>query len=59
MSPRSSPEQTAERMGLLLSITTNQIVTYSNQAGTKYLFSCSIFQTKDANLLFDVARDHV
>ena len=59
MSPRFFPEQTAERMGLLLSITTNQIVTCSSLAGSINLFSCSIFQTADANLLFDVARDRV
>jgi len=32
MSPRPSPEQTAGRTSLLLSITTNQIVTCSNRA---------------------------
>ena len=35
MSPHSSPEQTAGRMSLLLSITTNQIVDCSNWAGGK------------------------
>ena len=59
MSPSSSPEQSVERMGLLLSISTNQIVTCSNRAGSINLFSCSTFQTKDAHLLFDVARDRV
>ena len=34
MSPRSSPEQTAGRMSLLLSIRTNQIVACSNRAGS-------------------------
>ena len=46
-------------MGLLVSIITNQIVTCSNRAGSINLFSCSLFQTEDANLLFDVARDLV
>ena len=34
MSQRSSPEQTAGRMSLLLSIRTNQIVACSNRAGS-------------------------
>ena len=59
MSPRSSPVQTAGRMGLLLSITTNQIVTCFNRAGSINLFSSSRFQTADANVLFDVACDRV
>ena len=59
MSPRSSPEQTAGRMGLLLSITTNQIVTCFNRAGSINLFSWSRFQTADAKVLFDVACDRV
>ena len=59
MSPRSSPEQTAGRMGLLLSITTNQIVACTNQAGSIDLFSWSRFQTADAKVLFDVACDRV
>ena len=59
MSPRSSPEQTAGRMGLLLSITTNQIVTCFNWAGGINLFSSSRFQTADAKVSFDVACDRV
>ena len=59
MSPRSSPEQPAERMGLLLSITTKQIATCSNRAGRINLFSWSRFQTADVKVLFDVACDRV
>ena len=59
MSPRSSPVQTAGRIGLLLSITINQIVTCSNRAGSINLFSWSRFQTADAKVLFDVACDRV
>ena len=46
-------------MGLLLSITTNQIVACTNQAGSIDLFSWSRFQTADAKLLFDVVCGHV
>ena len=62
MSPRSPPVQTDGRMGslsLLLSITTNQIVTCFNRAGSINLFSSSRFQTADAKVLFDVACDRV
>ena len=62
MSPRSSPVQTDGRMGLLsllLSITTNQIVTCFNREGSINLFSSSRFQTADAKVLFDVACDRV
>ena len=59
MSPCSSPEQTAGRMGLLLSITTNQIENCFNRAGSINLFSWSRFQTPDAKVLFDVACDRV
>ena len=43
-------------MSLLLSISTNQIVTSSNRAGSISLFSWSRFKTADARVLFDVAR---
>ena len=59
MSPRSSPEQTAGSMSLLLSITTNQIVACSNREGSKNLFSWSRFQKVDAKVLFDLACDCV
>ena len=59
MSPRSSPKQTARRMRLLLSITTNQIVACSKRAGSINLFSWSTFQTADEKVLFDMACDRV
>jgi len=59
MSPRSSPEQTTKRLGLLLSISPNQIVACSNRAGSINLFSCSRFQTTDLTVLFDVAWDRI
>ena len=59
MSLPSSPEQTAERMGLLLFISTNQIVTLSNRTGSINLFSCGRFQTADPKVLYDVAWDRI
>ena len=59
MSLRSSPKQTAGRMRLLLSITTNQIVACSNRASSINLSSWSRFQTADAKVLFDAACDRV
>ena len=41
---------------MLLSITTNQIVTCSNGAGSVFYFSWSRFQTAGAKVLFDVVR---
>ena len=58
MSPHSSPEQTAGRMSLQLSITTNQIIACSNQ-GSINVFSWSRLQTADAKVLFDVACDRI
>ena len=49
----------AGRMGLLLSINTNQIVACTNQAGSIDIFSWSRFQTADAKVLFDVVCSHV
>ena len=46
-------------MSLLLSITTNQIVACTNQAGSIDIFSWSRFQTADAKVLFDVVCGHV
>ena len=46
MSPRSSIEQTAGRMNLLLSITTNQIVTCSNGAGSVFFFPGADFKQR-------------
>ena len=56
---RSSAEQTAKRMSLLLLFTTDQIVAWSIRSGSKILFSWSSFQTADAKVLFDVARDRI
>ena len=53
--PALPPKQTAGSMGLLLSITTKQIVACSNRAGSINLFSWSRFQTADVKVLFDVA----
>ena len=59
MSQRSSPKQTAGRMRLLLSITTNQIVACSNRASSIDLFSWSTFQMADGKVLFDMVCDRV
>ena len=59
MIPNSSPKPTAGRMGLLLSINTNQIENCFNRAGSMNLFSWNGFQTPDAKVLFDVACDRV
>jgi len=59
MSPHSSPEQMVGCMTLLLSITTDEIVACSNQAGSINLFSWSRFQMADAKVLYNVACDNV
>ena len=56
---RSSAEQTDKRMSLLLLFTTDQMVAWSIRSGSKILFSWSSFQTADAKVLFDVARDRI
>ena len=56
---RSSAEQTAKRTSLLLLFTIDQIVAWSIRSGSKILFSWSSFQTADAKVLFDVARDRI
>lgn len=59
MSRQSFLEETAGHIGLLISISTYQIIACWNQTGSINLFSWSRFQMGDANVLFDMRCDCV
>ena len=57
--PALTPERTAGRVDLPLSISTNQKVACSNRAGINYFFPRADFQMAESKVLFDMACDRV